>query len=102
MSNSRVFRLSPLAEADLEEIWLYTLRQWSIKQADAYHRNIIAAIADLACGRVIGQQTDIREGYWKFKSGMDIIYYRESCDHLDVIRMLHGRMDVELQLEENE
>ncbi|SBW04135.1 hypothetical protein KL86DPRO_20264 [uncultured delta proteobacterium] len=38
------YRLSPLAEADLEEIWLYTFRQWSLEQADDYSGNIITAI----------------------------------------------------------
>ena len=45
MGNKRcVYRLSPLAEADLEGIWLYTFRQWSLEQADDYHRVIMAAI----------------------------------------------------------
>ena len=100
MPNNQIFRLSPLAEADLEDIWLYTLRQWSLEQADQYHQNIMTAVAGLASGRFIGQQADIREGYWKYKTGVHVIYYRVSDDCLDVIRVLHGRMDVDLQLKE--
>ena len=36
------YRLSPLAEADLEEIWLYTLRHWSVEQAGSCLRNLVA------------------------------------------------------------
>ena len=32
---AKPYRLSPLAEADLEDIWLYTFRNWSMEQADS-------------------------------------------------------------------
>ena len=45
MSDSaRPYRLSPLAERDLEEIWFYTFENWSAEQADRYHNQIMAAI----------------------------------------------------------
>ena len=30
------FRLTPAAQNDLEDIWLYTAQQWSLQQADRY------------------------------------------------------------------
>ena len=30
------YRLTPAAQNDLEDIWLYTLEQWSVQQADRY------------------------------------------------------------------
>jgi len=64
MANKRrIYRLSPLAEADLEEIWLYTFRQWSREQADGYLRIILAAIEGLASGNTVRQRTEVREGY---------------------------------------
>lgn len=98
MGNNRIYRLSPLAEADLEDIWLYTFRQWSQEQADEYYGSIVLAIAGLASGRNVGQRTDVREGYWKYKVGKHVIYFRSSDSYLDVIRILHGRMDVGLHL----
>lgn len=97
-AKDRIYRLSPQAEADLEDIWLYTFRQWSLDQADEYCGHISAAIAGLASGRSVGQRTDVREGYWKYKAGMHVIYFRCSARYLDVIRILHARMDVELHL----
>lgn len=96
-----VYRLSPLAETDLEEIWLYTFRQWSLEQADDYHRLIMAAIEGLATGRKVGQRTDAREGYWKYKAGMHVVYFRWENGCLDVIRILHGRMDANKRLQEH-
>lgn len=100
VNNNCVYRLSPLAEADLEEIWLYTFRQWSLEQADDYYGGIIAAIEGLVDGRNIAQRADVREGYWKFKAGMHAIYFRSSAHYLDVIRILHGHMDVDLHLKD--
>ena len=70
----RIYRLSPLAEADLEEIWLYTFKQWSLEQADDYHCVIMAAIEGLASGNNVWQRTDVREGYWKYKVEKHVIY----------------------------
>lgn len=96
------YRLSPLAEKDLEEIWLYTLREWSADQADKYYRTIIAAIEGLVSGRNIPLRTDILPGYFKFKVGRHVIYFKRTQDYLDVIRILHGRMDVESHLTLNQ
>jgi len=98
----RIPRLSPLAEADLEEIWLYTARQWSLEQADEYHRGIMTAIAGLASGSRVGQRADVREGYRKYKAGMHIVFFRYSDDYLDVIRILHGCMDIDRHLHDQD
>ena len=58
----------------------------------------MAGIEGLAAGNKIGQRTDVREGYWKYKVGMHVVYFLCSNDYLDVIRILHGRMDVDMHL----
>ena len=98
INRRRTLRLSPLAVADLEEIWLYTFGQWSLEQADEYHRGIMTAIGNAISGSNLGQQTDIRAGYWKYKVGMHIVYFRCSDNYLDVIRILHGRIDVDMHM----
>lgn len=96
--SKRSCRLSPLAEADLEEIWLHTFRQWSAEQAEEYVCALIAGIEGLASGRNVPQRTDVRDGYWKYRVGMHVLYFRYSGQYLDVIRILHGRMDVDAHL----
>jgi toxin ParE1/3/4 len=97
-NKSRTYRLSPMAQSDLEEIWLYTFQQWSLEQADKYHCSIMAAIEGLASGSNVAQRTSVREGYWKFRTGMHVIYFRCSDAYLDVSRILHGSMDVDMHL----
>lgn len=90
--NKRSYRFSPLAEADLEEIWLYTFRQWSVEQAEEYHNAIIAGIEGLASGSNVPQRTDVRDGYWKYRIGMHVLYFRCSDEYLAIISLANGNI----------
>ncbi|MFD1246139.1 type II toxin-antitoxin system RelE/ParE family toxin [Paralysiella testudinis] len=94
---AKPYRLSPLAEADLEEIWLYTLENWSIEQADTYHNGFVAAFEGLAAGTKQGRPS-VLPNFQKYFCGSHVIYFLEYADHLDVIRILHQRQDVERHL----
>jgi toxin ParE1/3/4 len=98
MSADRRYRLSPLAETDLEGIWLYTFRTWSIEQADSYHVGLVAAFEGLAAGHKTGRPVDIRDGYFKYAVGAHLVFYRVSDLNIDVIRVLHQRMDANRHL----
>ncbi|MCZ3379411.1 type II toxin-antitoxin system RelE/ParE family toxin [Rhizobium sp. AG207R] len=86
--------LSPLAVADLEGIWRYTVENWSVRQAEIYHAEIVAAFEGLASGEKIGRATDIRDGYFKYAVGSHVIYYLLRDGEVAIIRILHRRMDV--------
>ena len=92
------YRLSPLALADLESIWSWTARQWSAEQAESYHVSLVAAFEGLSSGRKKGQAVDVRDGYFKYAVGSHLVFYRPSTAGIDVIRILHQRMDVERHL----
>lgn len=94
MAESRGYRLYPLAQADLEDIWSYTATQWSAEQAESYHAGIIAAFEGLAAGGKQGRPSDVREGYLKYAVGAHLVFYRCSKAGIDVVRILHQRMDV--------
>ncbi|MGE0211421.1 MAG: type II toxin-antitoxin system RelE/ParE family toxin [Parvibaculaceae bacterium] len=98
MARSGRYRLSPRAETDLEEIWLYTFRNWSLEQADAYVSRFVAAFEDLGSEARKGRSVDAREGYFKYAVGSHLIYYRRSRAGIDVIRVLHQRMDPDRHL----
>lgn len=98
LSMARPYRLAPLAEADLEEIWLYTARTWSMEQADSYHRGLMAAIGGLTAGTKRGRPADVLQGVQKYLCGSHVVYFFDYVDHLDVIRILHQRQDAERNL----
>jgi len=89
---------SPAAVADLERIWDYSADRWGPDQADRYTDEIRDACLALAGERARGQGVDLRPGYLKYRTGSHVIYYRDRGEWLDVIRVLHGRMDVERNL----
>ena len=58
------FKLSRKAEEDLEEIWLYTLKNWSKEQADRYLRLVFDEIEFISANPKTGQEfDDVRKNY---------------------------------------
>lgn len=96
-SKALTYRLRPKARADMESIWRYTAQHWSVEQANSYTALFLAAFADLSSGRREGRPIDIRPDYRKLRCGSHIIYYRRN-DMVDIVRILHQRMDVEHNL----
>ena len=87
---------------DLNDIWDYTFEKWSAKQADKYYATI-----KLACNG-IGKDPDVGKEYYGInknllglKSGKHIIFYKSiSEDKIEVIRILHERMDLKKRITE--
>ncbi len=98
----RTYRLSNKAVADLEEIWLYTYENWSTEQADRYYRLLIAEIEYICDHADAGKPMDhIRKGYRASKVKSHFIFYRMADEGIiEVIRILHERMDVENRMKE--
>jgi toxin ParE1/3/4 len=93
------FTLSPRARADIEEIWDYTEARWSRDQAEIYVRQIKTAIENLAADPSRGRACDdVRAGYRKYPVGSHVAFYRVTPDGIDIVRILHGRMDFERHL----
>lgn len=87
--------LTPAAQADLEDIWRYSVQRWSFAQAERYILAIRDACEDLTAGVQNGQDAgDIRAGYRKLKVGSHVLFFRQSGDTLEVVRILHQRMDI--------
>lgn len=95
----RQFRLRPKARADLEGIWFYTTEHLSVQQADAYHNEIVEVMVALAEGRLKGRSAEhVRPGYLKYPAGSHFVFFKQAEYGIDVIRILHQRMDVEQHL----
>jgi toxin ParE1/3/4 len=93
------FILSPQAQRDLDDIWNYTLTQWGLEQATLYIRQIQAAIEAVAAMPTLGRRCDtIRPGYRRFPTGSHVLFFRLVPQGVDIVRILHSRMDAETQL----
>jgi toxin ParE1/3/4 len=90
------FLLSPAARADLAEIWDYSADRWGVEQAEHYIRDLMSACQGLADKRMKGRAIDdIRAGYFKLSVGSHFLCYRlTDAGVIDVVRILHQRMDI--------
>jgi toxin ParE1/3/4 len=87
------YRLSRLAEADLVEIYDYTVEQWSVNQANRYVTDIQSAISALVEGVKVGRRrVDMPDGYLAQRVGSHLIIYRET-NMILIVRVLHTSMD---------
>ncbi len=92
------FLLTPAAQADIDHIWDYTAEHWSPDQADRYTDDIRDACRDLATGRKNGRTASARAGYMKYSVGAHVLFYRVEATTFVILRILHGKMDVERHL----
>ena len=93
------FVISKKAVSDLEEIWLYTHEKWSVDQADRYYNLIVDEINYICKNNNAGKSMEhVRKGYRASKVKSHLIFYRVLNDMIEVIRILHERMDIENRL----
>lgn len=81
---------------DLTDTWDYTLHEWSENQADKYYQQIKFACKEIGENPKIGKNyTEISKHLFGLKSGKHIIFYHLiSEEEIEVIRILHERMDL--------
>ena len=85
----------PEADADLESIWDYTLREWGLDQALKYDADLIGRIERLARGQSPSRSADdIAPGLRRVLAGEHVVFFREDDAAVTVVRVLHQRMDV--------
>ncbi len=95
---SRVI-LSPRAKLDLSEIWDYTFLQWNGEQAEKYVRELWSAMENVASDPTKSVDIgDVRRSYRKSRAGSHVIFFKFTDDGIDVMRILHQRMDFERHL----
>jgi len=94
------FTLTTKAKTDLKSIAIYTQRKWGKEQRKVYARQFDDAFHMLADTPAAGNICDfIKQGYRKFPVSSHLVFYRCICDtKIEIVRILHKRMDVRAQL----
>ena len=85
---------------DLNDIWNYTNNRWSEKQADRYYLSLKIACSQIAENPHLGREYDgMMGGLFGLKTGKHIIFYQiRNEEQLDVVRILHERMDLKSKM----
>lgn len=90
----RIARLGALGEQDLLEIWHYTAERWGKEQADSYLDAIGQGIQLLVEHPETGVKRDsVRAGYRVLFVNRHAIYYLVTPSAVQIVRILHDRMD---------
>ena len=93
-------KLTPGARADLDATWDYTATHWGVDQAEAYLLSLSETMQFLANQPGLGRNIDdIKTGYYKFLAASHILIFRKSTNAIEIVRVLHKSMDVELHFE---
>nr|WP_305910124.1 type II toxin-antitoxin system RelE/ParE family toxin [Methylomarinum sp. Ch1-1]MDP4519142.1 type II toxin-antitoxin system RelE/ParE family toxin [Methylomarinum sp. Ch1-1] len=92
--------LTRKAKSDLRSIALHSEKKWGREQRYTYIKQFDDTFQLLANKPSIGQSCDyIKKGYRKFPNSSHLIFYRcISNAQIEIVRILHKRMDVRVQL----
>ena len=96
-----IYKISQEAAKDLENIFIYTIENWSIDQGNRYLNLILNEIEYLCLQPNSGfDYSHVRKGYLRSKVKSHFIFYKVNIkkEEIEVIRALHQMMDLESQL----
>jgi len=90
-------RLSPEAEGELDEVWRYIARETgSVETARAVVSSITERFHFLSAYPRIGRRRDnLRPGLRSYPVGDYVIFYRVRHRDVIILRVLHGRRDLD-------
>ena len=81
------------------EIGRYTLDTWGYEQMDRYLNQINSAFEEIALQPTIGRDRVLfGQGLRSYSVGEHVVFFRTKKTHIEVIRLLHKRMDFKRHL----
>ena len=94
------FELSAKAKFDLKNIARYTQKRWGRVKRNIYIKQLDDCFHLLADKPSIGiDMSFIKQGYMKFPQSSHLIIYKRTTEtKITIVRILHHKMDVKLNL----
>lgn len=87
---------------DIDAIWVYTAENWSVEQANRYYNLIFDEIEYIAQNFMMAKDFGlIRKAYRYSKVKSHLVFFKKNkLNEIEVIRVLHEKMDIESRLNE--
>ena len=83
------------ALSDAEDIWVYTYENWGETQANRYLNDLQQTIIKLAQNPEQGRLLPVLQGqHYRYFFQSHMIIYRFNTKELQIVRILHKRMDI--------
>ena len=98
-----IFTLTEAAKMDLKDIARFTQKRWGVEQRNKYLKTLDDSFHQLTSNPPSGRAcNEIKDGYYKFPTGSHMVFYRKKGDKkIQIVRILHESMDVEIQFSKN-
>lgn len=92
--------ISQRALDDINQIWYYTYKNWSLTQADRYYKLLFDEIKFAAQNfSIIRSAENIRSGYRMSQVKSHILFYKQIDNNtIELVRVLHQSMNIENKL----
>jgi len=88
------YRITRLAEADIEEVWLH-IAQDRPSAADRMMNRFHERFELLGANPEIGEQRpDLADNLRQSIVGKYVLFYRSKEHHVEIVRVIHGARDV--------
>ena len=88
------FKVTRPARADLKSIGTYTFKEWGVVQLRKYLSQLESRFQDLADNPKKGRlRPELAPELRSHRQGKHVIFYREAGDPIEIVRILHDRMD---------
>ncbi len=95
---SREYSLSDLADQDVLDICAH-LARYGVDVADRFVDRLAQVFEQLVDFPGMGRaRSELREGLRSFPLGDYIIFYVPTTDGIRIVRVLHGRLDPDIEL----
>jgi toxin ParE1/3/4 len=89
------YELSSEADSDIENIFVYTLKEFGLEQAVDYisqfEKSFVQVLDNPKSGRA---RSEIRKGLRSIGQNTHVIFYRILKDRIRIVRILHGSRDL--------
>lgn len=96
---SRELDISPVADAEIAEVWEYTALEYGLDAADAYIADLDRVMRRLLDYPLMGADcSEVRKRYRRIRAGSHIIYYVPDDDGIRIMRVMHVRRDAKRHL----
>jgi len=91
-------KISPQANRDLEAIFDFSVYSWGYTQAEKYQDDIYDCFLQISNNPKIGELYFFTKGpYRKIGINRHIIFYKVETGFLQIVRVLHERMNLEMK-----
>ena len=93
-----VYKISPIAQRDLVDIYIRGFREWGERKADAFQRQLISSFHLLAENPDIGHEVSICPQLQRHELNPYVIFFRKFSYGVRIARVLYKNRAMEKHL----